>query len=334
MTITDCDDGVGDSSRAKSCVKKLVNQDKVFALVTAWDWGTASMHDDLAQYKLPYVGSWAYSQTEWQDPWMFPAHMSMIHEAMSEAHWVKNVMKPKTYGLLCLASPEMQLACNEVIKVLEPTGAKMVKRVDAAVSETSMSPYVLAMRAANPDVIIHYTINPTTIIKFVAESAQQGYWPTKGIAGNHLAAEVLGKLFGKWPVNRYWTNTTYKMWGNGFMSTMDKYAPGNRGLNYHIVQSGYVGINIFAQAAKQVGPNLTADRLRAALANGAWNTDVDLGQTFMYNPGERSNNWRDDTAQGKEYMYKYTSTNTISNPDGSPSGFEADKDQFVIHTRK
>ena len=48
---------------------------------------TASIHDDLKQYHLPYVGAWAYSQTEWQDPFMFPTHMSMIHEAMSGAHW-------------------------------------------------------------------------------------------------------------------------------------------------------------------------------------------------------------------------------------------------------
>ena len=33
-------------------------------------------------------------------------------------------------------------------------------------------------------------------------------------------------------------------------------------------------------------------------------------------------------------MYKYTSTNTVSNPDGSPSGFEPDKDEFVIYTWK
>jgi hypothetical protein len=33
-------------------------------------------------------------------------------------------------------------------------------------------------------------------------------------------------------------------------------------------------------------------------------------------------------------MYKYANTNTVSNPDGSPSGFEPDKDQFEIHTNR
>ena len=33
-------------------------------------------------------------------------------------------------------------------------------------------------------------------------------------------------------------------------------------------------------------------------------------------------------------MYKYTSTNTVSDPNGQPSGFAPDPDQFVIYTGK
>ncbi|MGQ0845703.1 MAG: ABC transporter substrate-binding protein, partial [Sporichthyaceae bacterium] len=102
LSVVDCDDGPGEVSRAKACLKKLVVQDKIFSLISSIDWATASLHDDLRINKLPYVGSWAYSQTEWQDPYMFPTHMSMIHEAMAGANWVRDVIKPKTYGLLCL----------------------------------------------------------------------------------------------------------------------------------------------------------------------------------------------------------------------------------------
>jgi ABC-type branched-subunit amino acid transport system substrate-binding protein len=336
LRITDCDDGPGEVSRAKACIKKLAVQDKVFSLITGVDWATASIHDDLQQYKLPYVGAWAYSQTEWQDPYMFPTHMSMIHEAMSNAHWVVNVIKPKTYGLVCLTSPEMQLACNEVSKILDASGAKMVKKADVSISESSMSSHVLAMRAANPEHIIHYVINPSTMAKFMVESAQQGYYPPKNISGNHLAAEVLGSIFGKHPAGRYWTNTTYKLWGPEFMSTMYKYARGNKGTNHHIVQAGYAAVNIFAQAAKEVGPNLTRERLMAVLGNGTvWHSDASLDQKFAYVQSERTgNNWSHEYGQGREFIYKYTSTNTVSNPDGSPSGFAPDESQFVIYTHK
>ncbi len=336
MSLIDCDDGPGEVSRSKACIKKLVGQDKIFSFLTYSTWASASIHDDLKQYQIPAVGVWAYSQTEWQDPYMFPTHMSMIHEAMAGAHWVKNVIKPKTYGLICLTSPEMQLACNEVSKVLDQTGAKMVKRANVSISETSMSSQVLAMRAANPDHIVHYVINPATMAKFMVEAAQQNYYPAKGISGNHLAAEVLGSIFGKHPVNRYWTNTTYKLWGPEFMATMVKYARGNRGINHHIVQAGYVGANVFAAAAKAVGPNLTRERLMAQLGNGdVYASDASLDQRFSWRQSERQgDNWNKEWGQGREFMYKYTSTNTTANPDGSPSGFEPDKDQYVIYTWK
>ncbi len=336
ISIIDCDDGPGEVSRAKACIKKLAGQDKVFSLISAIDWATASIHDDLAQYKLPYVGAWAYSQTEWQDPYMFPTHMSMIHEAMAGAQWAKNVIKPKTYAIVCLTSPEMQLACSEVAKIMDASGAKMVKKADVSISETSMSSTILSMRAANPEHIIHYVINPATMAKFMVEAAQQNYYPPKGISGNHLAAEVLGSLFGKHPANRYWTNTTYKLWGPEFMATMNKYARGNRGTNHHIVQAGYTGLNVFALAAKATGPNLTRERMMATLANGTvWEADASLDQRFAYVQSERhGNNWSKDNGQGREFMYKYTSANTVANPDGSPSGFAPDPDQYVIYTWK
>jgi len=336
LTITDCDDGPGEVSRAKSCIKKLAGEDHIFSLITAIDWATASIHDDLKQFHLPYIGAWAYSQTEWQDPFMFPTHMSMIHEAMAGAHWAANVIKPRTYGLVCLTSPEMQLACDEVTKIMNASGAKLVKRSDLSISEVSMSATVLSMRAANPEHIIHYVINPATMVKFMIEARQQGYYPPKGISGNHLAAEVLGSLFGEWPAGRYWTNTTYKMWGPELMAAMNKYTPGNRGMNHHIVQAGYVAVNIFAQAAKEVGPNLTRDRLRAQLGNGTvWKADASLDQRFAYTGPERyGSNWSHDYGQGREFMYKYTSAHTVANPDGSPSGFEPDPNEFVINTWK
>jgi hypothetical protein len=345
LILTDCDDGPGEVARSKACIKKLVGQDQIFSMITGVSWATASIHDDLKQYHLPYVGAWAYSQTEWQDPFMFPTHMSMIHEAMSGAHWAANVIHPQTYGLICLTSPEMQLACNQVQKILDTTGAKMVKRADVSISETSMSAYVLAMRAANPEHIIHYVINPSTMAKFMVESAQQGYYPPKGISGNHLAAEVLGSIFGKWPTGRYWTNTTYKLWGPEFMATMQKYARGNRGTNHHIVQAGYAAVNIFDTAAKNVGPNLTRDRLMAELGNGTvWQSDASLDQKFQYIATERAgDNWNHEYGQGREFMYRYDSTNTVSNPDGSPNGFTPSgpggpsyegNGQFVLHTWK
>jgi hypothetical protein len=210
----------------------------------------------------------------------------------------------------------------------------MVKKVDVSISEPSMSSQILALRAANPDHIIHYVINAATVGKFMIEAAQQNYYPPKGISGNHLAAEVLGGLIGKHPVDRYWINTTYKLWGPEYMATMDKYARGNRGKNHHILQAGYVGLNIFSEAAKQVGPDLTREKLMAVLgSNRIWKSDASLDQSFSWRPAERHDDYTGSLANGREFMYRYSSSNTVANPDGSPSGFTPDDKQFVIHAR-
>jgi len=189
---------------------------------------------------------------------------------------------------------------------------------------------------ANPDHIIHYVINAATVAKFMIESAQQGYYPPKGISGNHLAAEVLGSVFGAWPAGRYWTNTTYRLWGAEFLATMSKYARNNAGANHHIVQAGYTGTEIFEKTAKAVGPNLTRERLMAQWGNGdVYASDAALDQRFSYAASERyGSNWSKDLGQGREFMYKYNSPNTRANPDGSPNGFAPDPDQFVIYTWK
>ncbi|MBA3744370.1 MAG: ABC transporter substrate-binding protein, partial [Sporichthya sp.] len=139
---------------------------------------------------------------------------------------------------------------------------------------------------------------------------------------------------------RYWTNTTYKLWGAEFMATMNKYARGNKGLNHHIVQASYAGALIFERAAKAVGPNLTRERLMAQLGNGdVYSSDASLDQRFSWTKAERggdssSQTWNAEHGQGREFMYKYTSTNTTSDPNGAPSGFAPDPDQFVIYTGK
>jgi hypothetical protein len=202
-----------------------------------------------------------------------------------------------------------------------------------------MSAAVLNFRAANPDHIIHYTVNAATLVKFMVEAAQQEYYPPMGISGNHMAAEALGSFIGKWPVGRYWSNTTYKLWGPEFMAVMQRYSRSNVGFTHHIVQAAYVGVNMFTEAAKQVGPNLTRQRLLTALGNGqVWKTDAGMDQKFSYTPAERggsfdNQSWSHESGQGREFMYKYADSDTTSKPDGTPEGWEL-AEQGVIHTNE
>jgi hypothetical protein len=59
-----------------------------------------------------------------------------------------------------------------------------------------------------------------------------------------------------------------------------------------------------------------------------------LDQKFSWAPAERfGDRWRDDFVQNREFMYKMASVDTEADPDGSPSGWQPDPDQFVIYAR-
>ena len=215
--------------------------------------------------------------------------------------------------------------------MLAPSGAKRVKKLSVDISAADLSSQVLAMKLARPDAIIAEVSSPEVITKFMTDAEAQGYYPPSGIVSNNMASETLGGLFGRWPVNRFWTTTPYELWGNGFMSTMAKYASANHGLESSYVQAGYVAANMLKRAAKRVGPDLTRVKLMHILSNRSWSTDPDLGQNLVYT-GARlpQRGGKANTLNCRVYMYKYTSSDTTSSS-GLPVGFAPATSNFVSH---
>jgi ABC-type branched-subunit amino acid transport system substrate-binding protein len=303
LEVVDCDDS-GNSSQFRACFRKLVDQEKIFALTSSVTWGSGEAHADLAKDQVPWIGSWGYYTSEWKDPWMFPMHMASIHEAHAGAEWVRDVIKPKTVGILFLNSPEQQLAKAAVRQVLDAAGIKTVREVGQEIETPDESQNVLSMRAANPDFVIHYSWAPP-VVKWMVDAANQGYWPPKGVMGNHFLGQVIAELVGTWPLQGMWTVSSYELWGTEYVATVEKYAPQMKARNHHNTQTGFIAVKIFTEAAKEVGPNLTRDAIMKALASHRWDAGPGLGASFTWNPGNH------DTMRC-EYMFKYASSDSSS----------------------
>jgi Periplasmic binding protein len=305
MIIADCDDS-GDVTRFRSCYRKLIDESKIFSFITSVTWGTGEVHGDLARDKMPWLGSWGFYTSEWKDPWMFPVHLSTVTEARADATWVRDILHPKTIGILYLNTPEQQLAKASLHQILDPAGIKVVREIPQEIDTPDESSNVFSMRAANPDHIIHMSW-PPPMIKFIVDSSQQGYWPPMGISGNHLIGEQVGRLIGDWAKQGMYSITSYKLWGSGdeYQAIMDKYAPQMKKLHHHQTQSGYVGVKITADAAKAVGPHLTRDSIMKVLESRRWDFGPGLGQTVLWGPGNH------DTMRC-EYMMKFNSSDTGS----------------------
>ena len=305
FVISDCDDS-GDVTRFRACYRKLIDEAKIFSFITSVTWGTGEVHGDLARDKIPWIGSWGFYTSEWKDPWMFPVHLSTVTEARATAGWVRDILKPKSIGILYLNTPEQQLAKKSLHDVIDKAGIKTVREIPQEIDSPDESSNVFSMRAANPDHIIHMSW-PPPMIKFIVDSTNQGYWPALGISGNHLIGEQIGRLVGDWPKKGMYSITSYKLWGSGdeYQAIMDKYAPQMKKLHHHQTQEGYIGVKIAADAMKANGPNLTRDSIIKTLESRKWDFGPGMGQSVLWAPGNH------DTMRC-EYMMQYNSSDTGS----------------------
>jgi len=309
VTVEKCD-AAGDLTRFRACFKKEVDQDKIFAFITSITWGTGEVHADLAKSKIPWFGSWGFYTSEWRDPWMFPTHMASIHEAHANSIWVRDILKPKTVGILYLNIPEDKAAAQEMHKIFDPAGIKVVKELPLEITDPNLDADVIAMKTVNPDHIIHFAWS-SPAVGFMMAAEKQGYWPPLGVSGNHFAAEALGDFIGSYELKGLWTITTFKVWSESseYLAVLDKYSPETKLKIHHITQSGYAGARIFIDAAKKVGPNLTRQALMDSFESQPWDAGPGLGQTFTWGPSnDARTNGTEATAHDTarcEYQFKY-----------------------------
>lgn len=311
VVVQDCD-SAGDLTRFRGCFKKLVEQEKVFSFITSITWGTGEVHADLAKAKIPWFGSWGFFTSEWKDPWMFPAHMASVHEAHANSQYVRDVFHAKSVGILYLNIPEDRAAVKAMHDVFDPAGIKVVKEIPLEVEDPNETANVVAMRSANPDQVIHFAWSPP-MVKWMLGAHDQGYWPPMGVSGNHFAADALGPLVGDWPLKGMWTITSYKVWSDNpeYLAVMAKYAPEMKTKIHHITQTAYAGSRVWISTAKEVGPNLTRERMMDMWESRPWDGGPGMGVTFTWKPaakGARNGTGGDAAAHDTErceYEFKY-----------------------------
>ena len=278
LTLEDCDDA-GDIARFRACYRKLIHEKKVFSLVTSMTFGSGEVHGDLAKDRVPWIGDIGWYGSSWTDPWMFPMYFSAVNDASAMSEFVADAIKPKKVGILYLNTAEMKAAAEEVKRVLGGYGIEVAKMLSQELDTPDESPNVLQMRSAGVDHIMHFTW-PPPIVKWMIDASQQGYYPEKGVSGNHMVIEAVPGLVGKWPLNRWWSSNTYKVWGSEYEAITRKYAPGLTTYHHHNTQTAYIALRLFKEAAQEVGPNLTRDALLKVFESREWDAGPGYGPAF------------------------------------------------------
>jgi ABC-type branched-subunit amino acid transport system substrate-binding protein len=319
LNLMTCDDG-GDVTRARACYEKLKTQ--VFAFVPSETFVTDVIHDALAKDKVPWL-SWGWFKSEYTDPYMFPCHANGMREASNLARWISHNRHPQTVGIMYLNVAEDIAAKDVATQVFEQNGVKVVQSIGQEWDSPDESQHVLAMRVANPDLVVTFSW-PAPVAKFLHDAGAQNWAPKMGFAGNHMTGDPgYGPIFSDYIKDKYLTITSWAVPGQG---NPEGNLPGNNlweqlsavtgkdlvgfhfkyAMGHHITQSAIACTRVLADAAAPLGANLTRTRFIQALESRSFETG--FGVTLRWPHGDHG---QEPYSFNKEFLYEW-----IGSPDG------------------
>jgi branched-chain amino acid transport system substrate-binding protein len=279
------EDSSYDPKKGVLAAQKLLNQDKVFAMV-------ATMGSPVSLATIPLV-------IDKGVPHLFPitAHtgnFEPLHKlkfSLSNPYpnttriGIQEMLKMKGYKRVAILYQDDEYGMDVVRgaeAALKTAGLALVERTSYKRGATDFSSQMQKLKAASPDLIILGTVVRETI-GAMAAARQLGY--TGDFLGSEAAYQpVVAKAGGKAVEGLYAVSTVATPYrddpGNSkaLNEWMDQYkARFNEDADLYSVY-GSMLVDIFARAADKAGPNLTVDALVKALeANG-------YPRTFFGNP--------------------------------------------------
>ena len=293
-----CIDG-GDSSRARACFKDLVENKKVFMLGPSVSWSTGTIQDYVKQQKIPFVGSFGLYLEEYKNDnrYSFPTQVPVFDIARLFGKFLTENVKPKSVGISYLNIEAAQECMKGLEEYLSKAGVQVVAKVSNEFDEPDLTPQVLKMRQANPD-IVAFCNDPVNNAKFVGVAARsQRYKPPMGWIGGWPTVPEFGKIVGDWGIGHYgFSSVCYHEAPECdadpdvrlFKAEVNKYYPGDLDRMHYYGQNLWCGAKMIVEGLKLAGPNLTREGLVNALDSGAFNGWACQGMQLFFKTGLRA----------------------------------------------
>ncbi|MDQ1568055.1 MAG: branched-chain amino acid transport system substrate-binding protein, partial [Actinomycetota bacterium] len=281
-------DTAGTADGTQGCLRKLANDDKVFAMGPSLDFNLDTVPTFLADKKLPWVGSSGLYPEEHKSPFMFPSQIPGADVGVHIASFAKKTLGAATVGVSYLtdgAGP----SCTESIKnAADRLGYKVVVTVENSQTQGDMTQQVLKVKQANPDTVL-FCNDPVNNVKFVQAAGRVGYKPPKGWVGGFVAVEDVPKSMGAAGVGFYGFSTFDFFAGNSpgvvqYRQITQSYFPSM--FHHFYTQAAFVGARALVEAITKAGPQLTRQGLLGALASM---TDFDSSMGLHFDFSKKSN---------------------------------------------
>ncbi len=292
-------------------VKKLVEQDKVFALVGGLGTpGVVATYKYLETNKVPHIYQGAGTGLIAIPPnkYIFPVQPNYTTEGVLMVKYLAEVKKAKTIAVIYRNLDDGKELAAAVKSEAAKRGLKVVADIPVEATASDMSAQILQLTAANPDAIAIGLFNPQSA-SFLKQArgdfklTKPTYLMTYSNADLTVAAGAAGNAVGveamAW-VSVDFTNTNLPIF-KVYQQTFPGQLPNAFGV------AGLTAAEIFVEGLKRAGTNLTREGLVKAMESFE-NFSGMVASDITYAPWSLSD-WTCRLGKQSMYVLKFTKDN-------------------------
>ncbi len=271
------DDGYNPAN-TQTVVRKLVQQDKVFAILNGLGTPThTGVLDFLKTNKVPdlFVASGSLS---WNQPAKYPGTFAINPDYTTEGKILGSYVKQTWPGKkVCDFGQADDFGADALAGVEKGLGAPVAKKQTYVVTNTNVGPQIGELKSAGCEVVITATVPGFTALA-IGTGAQIGFhpqWVASGVGGDYdtlkgYLKENTAALLQGFVTAGYLpgAHEDANPW-NQYFQQINKNFNNNADYDANIVYGMSIGY-LFVQVLQAAGPNLTRESLIAAVEKGGY----------------------------------------------------------------
>ncbi|MFA5891335.1 MAG: ABC transporter substrate-binding protein [Actinomycetota bacterium] len=279
------DDGT-DTSRGSAALRKLVENDKIFALVSECAPLTDAQNVEYLRKKgVPVIGSCVLGGEQFfKNPYQFPLRLTMGSMGRLVGKYVAQDMAAVKPAVIQLDHELLIEMGDGVVAQWKKMGVKDYTVETAPVVNPNFTPTVIRMRGEGVD-NVSLLLDTASTIRFLQAASQQGWNPKLvGVVGydeeviRYGGAQVEGMMV---PFYSQPVRGSYPIMKQ-FREDMQRYYPGEQRLE--LANNGYHPAWVFTDVLAKLGDNVTRRRLIDAM-DGLTNYDDHVIPPYTLRPG-------------------------------------------------
>ena len=260
-------DTAGTADGTQGCLRKLANDDKVFAMGPSLDFNMDTVGPFLESQKLPWIGDAGLYPAEYASPWMFPSQISAPDVGAMIGTFSARTLGVKTVGVSYLNDVAGPPCTDRVKQVGKALGYEVTVTAQNSQTQGDLTQQVLTVQPAHPDAVL-FCNDPINTVKFIQAAGRVNYRPPKGWVAGFVAADDVPQAMGAAGVGCYGFSS-FDFYGSDtpgvrqFRQITEHYYPSI--FHHFYSQAAYSGAVVMVEAIKKAGPRLTRAGLVAAI---------------------------------------------------------------------